>query len=711
MNCEYRAGDYVLEFDNNTGRWVSLAYKGKQILSGGNMLSNVALKIDGVTTLTRTQYHMHNVFDSTSIAQDLKPVSIAGGESSFIIELEGTGWKVIEKFSYNVAADRLERRFTITNNTKKTALLRNITIRTPVMADMNNGIIEMPGYPDILGLKCTKIPMGRYEALPLTAETQEPSWRPGLLGAVLPHVHMSAWAFAELPTFWQILKGDKGVWFEHLWECPARLHEGEALELGTQYFKCGTEEFKESLGSMHDFWDEVGVVTNTPTPTWAKEATIYEVLIGAKHFHRSGKTYSPYPEVENLIADLERIHEIGFDTLQIMPRFPFPNYSVHDYFDIDTHYGPIQSMRELVRRAHSLGMKVLLDIVLHGVSDKALNKNAIHERHPLLDEHPEFFIYTEAGHVGATYTWGFDQYNQKFREYMAEVVCFYINELDVDGFRLDAIHWNFFPNWKEDIGYPAYKTLTGSFGMFENARKAMLKLKPNAIFYTETPGPLMANACNLFYNYDEVFLYENLLLVKVDDHTSPQYRKRMTPLTAQEVARWLDLRKKVMPRGVTKVLHADSHDSHEWSWIGMFRREYFGMRETLALFAYCCFVEGAVMNFVGGEDGFEEEYKRLIEARKKYKPLLSGTCDYLAISSDCPSLFTPMRSYKKEVVIPVINFSDRTVESELDISAVALDCTVYEIFSGVKQHTSTGRIRLSLEPYGYQAWEVITNNH
>lgn len=46
--------------------------------------------------------------------------------------------------------------------------------------------------------------------------------------------------------------------------------------------------------------------------------------------------------------------------------FPFPNYRVVDY-SIEAHYAPERDLRRMVDRAHRLGLKVLLDVVMHGV--------------------------------------------------------------------------------------------------------------------------------------------------------------------------------------------------------------------------------------------------------------------------------------------------------------------------------------------------------
>lgn len=49
-----------------------------------------------------------------------------------------------------------------------------------------------------------------------------------------------------------------------------------------------------------------------------------------------------------------------------MPRQPFPSYNVYDYHDITLSYGDADGPRLVVEAAHAHGMRVVLDILMHG---------------------------------------------------------------------------------------------------------------------------------------------------------------------------------------------------------------------------------------------------------------------------------------------------------------------------------------------------------
>jgi len=102
---------------------------------------------------------------------------------------------------------------------------------------------------------------------------------------------------------------------------------------------------------------------------------IFEAQIGFSVFSEVNQ-YSPYPQVRNLIDDLNRISQMGFSCIQLMPKQPYPSYNVHDYADIGISYGDVVEIKELIQKAHAKGIKVIFDVLLHGVLDKEIIKIA-----------------------------------------------------------------------------------------------------------------------------------------------------------------------------------------------------------------------------------------------------------------------------------------------------------------------------------------------
>ena len=104
-------------------------------------------------------------------------------------------------------------------------------------------------------------------------------------------------------------------------------------------------------------------------PDWVASAMIYEAQIGFSVFAQTNH-YSPYPEVTDLTSDLDRICGLGFTVIQLMPRQPYPSYNIHDFWNVDVSYGPRVMLVELIEQCHARGMRIIFDVLLHGVLDQ-----------------------------------------------------------------------------------------------------------------------------------------------------------------------------------------------------------------------------------------------------------------------------------------------------------------------------------------------------
>lgn len=75
-----------------------------------------------------------------------------------------------------------------------------------------------------------------------------------------------------------------------------------------------------------------------------------------------------------MIAKLPYLKKLGVDFIWLNPVFKSPNkdngYDISDYQDINLEYGTLDDVRELVDKAHALGLKVLFDLVVNHTSDK-----------------------------------------------------------------------------------------------------------------------------------------------------------------------------------------------------------------------------------------------------------------------------------------------------------------------------------------------------
>ena len=197
-------------------------------------------------------------------------------------------------------------------------------------------------------------------------------------------------------------------------------------------------------------------VDSWQSPAWAQEAVVYQIFVD--RFAR-GKTGAPvadgWLEPEEMIqfvggnlsgisARLEYIADLGVSALWLTPIFLAAEYHAYDtidYTQIDPRFGTVDDLRALVTKAHSLGLRVILDFVANHTSDRSpLFQSA------LADENSP---YRKWFSFGPQYKHGyrcffnvasmpqFDTDSPEVRRYLCDAACYWLREFNVDGYRLD----------------------------------------------------------------------------------------------------------------------------------------------------------------------------------------------------------------------------------------------------------------------------------
>lgn len=465
----------------------------------------------------------------------------------------------------------------------------------------------------------------------------------------------------------------------------------------------------DEVGRQVPRWfDDLGIRTPTDAPSWTTGATIYEAQIGTSIFAGGSWTYSPYPTVADLYADLPRVAELGFDTIQVMPHQPFPSYNVMDYDDVDLSYGDEVMLKRVIDWCHARGIKVILDVLLHGVIDQesiteaadAVRRGdwadlvradaeqidrlkltdieqrdlswsrhildfeqAWHEgspkRHPLCEAHPEWFCTDTVGRIIGIYTKAFDMANPQWQDYFSDAMASLVQRLGIDGFRFDAPTYNSFPNWSARTRSRASLQPLGSVGLFARLRRRLHAIDPELMMYTEPNGPLLRQSMDLNYNYDETWL--PAALFNPDD---PRYTGGVH--SGADLARWLQDRDRTLPTGSVTAHHIDSHDTFWWPMPGRkWRREQFGIDAARALMQAFALSGGPYMMFVGGEIGMEESITRVNTIRRQRPELAHGSHDFGAPRTEHAELFTVTHHLPESWSTVIVNMSSSEVEAEL----------------------------------------------
>ena len=109
---------------------------------------------------------------------------------------------------------------------------------------------------------------------------------------------------------------------------------------------------------------------NGQDATWWETAVVYQVYI--RSF--ADDNGDGIGDIAGLRSRLPYLAALGVDAVWINPWYPSPmadaGYDVADYRDIEPSYGTLAEADALIADAHSLGIKVLLDIVPNHTSDQ-----------------------------------------------------------------------------------------------------------------------------------------------------------------------------------------------------------------------------------------------------------------------------------------------------------------------------------------------------
>ncbi len=693
-------GVLELSFERSTGRWAGLRdlASGTALLRSGEIQSSVVITVGGTTTSTLGRGQVASVIDAETRGMRAQCTGYerSQGKSGPVLTLQRRegDWFFEDRFSLPADRRRVDRSISIRYEGAGEVLLRGMEVRIPPadLGPVKDCFIEAPTYPTKAHQPLASLPLGEpWKRVVRAIGDGAPGWNTGFLALDNPSrpLFLGIWCFDPVEsTTVQVLRTDAGTRITHCVEIAARMRKGTTVEWEGQHLLVEAMDWRPAMAGFQTWYDDFSWRVPADVPAWARTAHIYNVSVGW-----NGHSPGRYPTHDELIDDLPRIKDLGFNVVYQKPHEPFPGYDAEDYHDVGQQYGSVDGVHRLVRRAHELGMKVMLDVGIHGVVDqemadrwKASFASTRFDDHPLPAvnpyrvKHPEWFMRTETGAMAATFTWAFDHAHEGMRDSLIEELAYYVREFDVDGFRIDAPTWIPFPNWAEGLPYRASASLYGSAGLFEKARRALHAIKPDVMLYSEAPGPVFMRGFDTVYNYDMQWIYSSLLMPKAEKGYG--YRRAFPDerIDAADLGPWLEQQRLTRPRGAFTVHHLDSADSYGWS-NNQFRREVFGERAARALFAYNVAIAGALMLFACAEDGMEEFYRTILNLKRSTPALDRGEVDYLAVRADDPRVFTSLRTLDAQVIIPVVNIADRLAAPtlSLDPSLLPLEGTHFTV--------------------------------
>ncbi len=115
-------------------------------------------------------------------------------------------------------------------------------------------------------------------------------------------------------------------------------------------------------------------------PKWAKSAEVYQIFVDrfnpgkGNEWDQTTNLRKPFGgTLPGVVEKLPNIRGMGFDALWLTPIFKSPShhgYDISDYYQINERFGDVSDFRTLVDKAHDLGIKVIMDLVLNHCSNQ-----------------------------------------------------------------------------------------------------------------------------------------------------------------------------------------------------------------------------------------------------------------------------------------------------------------------------------------------------
>lgn len=423
------------------------------------------------------------------------------------------------------------------------------------------------------------------------------------------------------------------------------------------------------------------MATFTPA-SWTHTTNIYEVNL---------RQYTVEGTFNAFAKELPRLANMGVETLWFMPIHPISvlnrkgtlgsYYAVQDYTATNSEFGSIEDFKTLVREAHQLGLKVIID----WVANHSGNDNV------WIAQHPGYFVRDNNGNVMHPYDWedvSKINYDSKdLRKAMIEAMRFWITNCDIDGFRCDMAHLVPLSFWEE-------------------ARTTLDQVKSELFWLAETED------ISYHFVFDASYTWEWM-------HKTEDYCKCATDMCGLWYV--LNKYKDSFPSAAYRVYYTSNHDEN--SHTGTEYDKFGDAAHALAVFS--CTWNGTPMLYSGQElpnlkklaffDKDVIEWNGKYELQDFYKILLSLHKNNPALRTADPAAITiNLQTDKSSQVMSYLRRNgDKEVLVLLNLSpeyfwAEVTDINLYgkftNVFSGTEYDFSSNKF-FELLPWGYLVYE------
>ena len=422
---------------------------------------------------------------------------------------------------------------------------------------------------------------------------------------------------------------------------------------------------------------------NNTHADWSYSAVLYEMNI---------RQLTPEGTISAAEKKLEFLHSMGIDAIWMMPIYPIGEenrkgslgsyYSIQDYCAVNPEFGTMEDFDSFVAKAHSLGMKILLDWVAnHTARDAKWLKT----------KSADWYEREADGTAKIPWDWSdtakLNYANHDVWRGQIEAMRFWVEKHNIDGFRCDM-------------------AMLVPIEFWQQASAVLHAVKPDIFMLAE------AEELNLFDKaFDMCYAWE--------------IHHMMCDIAKGERRVW-DLRNTMYadreryPNSAMKMMFTSNHDENSWS--GSEFDRFGAAREVMTALA---FVWEAAMPllYTGQEVGYNhsfefferdhipaekyqanedtELYRKLIALKHSQPALQAGerggrTIEIENNAKDC--LMTFVRELGDSRVVAIMNLSPYTIHADYNNGIYAGEYT--KAITGEKVLLPV-HLEQDIEPWGY----------
>lgn len=250
--------------------------------------------------------------------------------------------------------------------------------------------------------------------------------------------------YNRLAYIFELIKGNEKLYFTE-WGAAADLDEAEIFQHFFQY------------PYMHE--KAVHVV-----PEWVKDAVFYQIF--PERFYNGDPSINPQKvcdwnskpaadsffggDLRGIIKKIDYLEKLGITAIYLTPIFEAATnhkYDTTNYFKVDPAFGDLDTLKELVSKCHSKGIRVILDAVFNHSGYYFAPFQDVIKRGPQSAYFDWFHIYKwpfDAAHhcydsfAFATQMPKLNTQNPVVSDNLINAAKYWIEEADIDGWRLDV---------------------------------------------------------------------------------------------------------------------------------------------------------------------------------------------------------------------------------------------------------------------------------